>query len=219
MKKINKKLNMLGNILIIVVVFLCGFNVTYAYFTAKATVEGSLTFYDLNVTFAYTASGSNQSESTGTTEFEVIPNTNSILRGYDFSFKLANGTAITNVGLMPSNTSCDSYARLTVSAIKMVKSGDSYTVDTTDTTDYGQYILLTTTTSVQKSGEFYYLKSVMQAGGYYAMATGATISTDAPADVTSSYLKITIKFEAVQAKKEAVVASFGESAANLLGVN
>ncbi len=218
MKKTNKKLNMLGNILMIVVVFLCGFNVTYAYFTAKATVEGSLTFYDLNVTFAYSASGSNESQSTGSTEFEVIPNTTSILRGHEFSFKLADGTAITNVGLMPSTTSCDSYARLTVSAIKMVKSGDSYTADSSDTTDYGQYILLTTTASVKKSGEFYYLGSVMTAGGYYAMATGATISTDAPADVTSSYIKITIKFEAVQAEKTAVVATFGEEAATLLGL-
>lgn len=209
MKKANKTLNILGHILIVVLVFLCGFNVTYAYFTARATVEGSLQFYDLNVQFAYYYE---QPVATGTTEYEIIPATTNVLRGVPFTFKNADNNEIESVGLQSMSDSCNYYARVKVKAVKMKLSGSTYVQDSEDTADYGSYINLTINSDniLQSSYGWYYFKgAAMEATSYYTLATGATISASAPPEITDGYLKITLSFEAVQANKEAVKSAFG----------
>lgn len=221
MKKTNKKINILGNILMIMLVFLCGFNVSYAYFTARATVEGSLTFYDLKFTFGYMLAGNNQAVSTGETEFWVSPSASNLLRGNEFNFKTQDGTqVIERLGVMPNANNCDSYLRLKVNAFKMEKSGDSYT-ESSDTTNYGEYIDLTITASVTKGADnFYYFASPLSASSdIYVFATGATVSINAPADITDSYLKITIVFEAVQANTASVSELWGSTAVEILGLS
>ncbi len=218
MKKTNKTINIFGKILMLVFVFLCGFNVVYAYFTARATVEGGLTFYEMKYTFGYKTSGNNQATSTGETEFTVNPDTVNLLRGVSFGFKTSDGTqTITSLGIMPNVNNCDGYVRFKVNAYKMEKSGNSYTASS-DTTNYGSYIILTKTSSVVTDTDgYYYIQSVISASAdCYDFATGATISISAPADLTDSYLKITISYEAVQANKTAVTALWGSTAAGLL---
>ncbi len=224
MKKVYKKLNIMGGILLVMLVFLCAFNVTYAYFTARATVEGNLTFYDLNLTFGYRISGNNSTTSTGSTEFQIYPDNDNVLRGVPFGFKLQAGSAISGVYLCSSNTSCNAYVRIKVKAVKMKLSGNSYVADD-DATDYGQYIKLTTPSTVvqntaDSSDHWYYATSALRTGSGNStqMATAATISTDAPADVTNSYLKITLVFEAVQQNTEAVKDTWGASIVTLLGI-
>lgn len=212
----------MGGILLVMLVFLCAFNVTYAYFTARATVEGNLTFYDLNLTFGYQISGTNITTSTGSTEFQIYPDNENVLRGVPFGFKLQAGSAISGVYLCSTKTSCNAYVRIKVKAVKMKLSGSSYVADD-DTTDYGQYIKLTTPSSVlqnsaDSSDHWYYVKDPLRTSNSTPLATAATISTDAPADVTNSYLKITLVFEAVQQNTEAVKDTWGASIVTLLGI-
>lgn len=211
MKKTYKSLNILGYILVAVLVFLCGFNVTYAYFTARATVQGNLQFYDLNVQFAYYAG--EQYIQTGTNEYEIIPATNNILRGVPFGFKTADNEPIDSVGLQAMTDSCPYYARVKVKAVRMILNGATYTQDTTDTTDYGNYVELTINEYISKSstGYYYFKGDALTADSYATLATGAKILATAPAELTSSYLKITLSFEAVQADKEAVKSAFNLS--------
>ena len=222
MKKSYKKINTFGQILMLVLVFLCGLNVTYAYFTARATVEGNLTFYDMNINFYYKKAGSTVSTQTNSTEFEIIPNPNeSVLRGNEFKFMVSEGNTLTQldqVSLGSSSDSCPAYVRVKVVARKMNKLGDDWSYDTTDTTDYGNFIELTYNDEeiekkkVQESTHevyYYFCKNVLETGGTQALATGATISTSAPVDITNCNLKITIVFEAVQANYYAAVEAFG----------
>lgn len=214
MKKANKTLNILGHILIVVLVFLCGFNVTYAYFTARATVEGSLQFYDLNVQFAYRKpSTAYEANLTGSNEYEIFPTTVNILRGVPFTFQTTatGGEAVTDVGLRAlDDSSCNYFARVKVKAVKMKLSGSTYVQDSEDTADYGSYIELTTTDcNVSKFAGYYYSTGQFEWNSYCIVATGATISASAPPEITDGYLKITLSFEAVQANKEAVKSAFG----------
>ncbi len=225
MKKVNKKLNIFGYALVIVLVFLCGINVSYAYFTARATVQGSLDFYDLNIQFAYHLGTGYDETPTGETEYEIIPNSASILRGVEFGFKTSSNQSIDSVGLFAMSNSCDCYARVKIKAVKMIASGSTYVEDSADTTDYGEYIILTI---AQHSGVefnstdgYYYFKNVISAGMYgvyQKIATGAKISTSAPPDITNGYLKISLLFEAVQADKQAVISTFGNAAATFMGL-
>lgn len=220
MKKSYKSLNILGYVLIVVLVFLCGFNVTYAYFTARATVQGNLQFYDLNVQFAYRKpSTAYEANLTGSNEYEIFPATVNILRGVSFTFQTAatNGEAVTDVGLRAlDNSSCNYFARVKVKAVKMKLSGSTYVQDSEDTADYGSYIELTTTDcDVSKFAGYYYTTGQFEWNSYCIVATGATISTSAPVDLTNGYLKITLSFEAVQANKEAVKSVFGLTDANI----
>lgn len=193
----------------IVFVFLCGFNVALAYFTAQASVSGDLSFYDLNVTFAYREQGSNLQNSTGTSVYTLTPTSSSILRGVEFGFKTTSGTQIKDIGLLSSGASCRSCARIKVTAVKQQQaSNGAYTADA-DTTDYGEYIKLSTSLLEKEEDGYYYLYEVMSAGSYYSLITGATLSIDAPIELTDSYLKITISFEAVQATYDAVAEKFG----------
>lgn len=212
MKRTYKSLNILGYVLIVVLVFLCGFNVTYAYFTARATVQGNLQFYDLNVQFAYYYE---QPIATGTTEYEIIPATTNVLRGVPFTFKTAENQAIESVGLQAMSDSCPYYARVKVKAVKMKLNGATYTQD--GDTDFGEYIILNVDeTYIASMANYYYFKGdALTAGSYATLATGATISTSAPVDLTNGYLKITLSFEAVQANKEAAKSVFGLTDANL----
>ena len=218
MKIVHKKLNIIGAILMVMVVFLCAFNVTYAYFTARATVEGNLTFYDLNLTFGYVQSNSNQAVSTGQTAFTINPNADNVLRGQAFGFQLTDGTALKNVSIMSNAKSCNAYVRVKVVAVKMK---DATTADD-DTTDYGKYITLTTpstvaTNTTDSTDYWYYVRGQVRTSGTIEIATAATISIDAPADVTNGYLKITLVFDAVQATTAAVTELWGSTAATLVG--
>lgn len=220
MKRSYKSLNILGYVLIVVLVFLCGFNVTYAYFTARATVQGNLQFYDLNVQFAYRKpSTAYEANLTGSNEYEIFPATVNILRGVPFTFQTAatNGEAVTDVGLRAlDDSSCNYFARVKVKAVKMKLSGSTYVQDSEDTADYGSYIELTTTDcNVSKFAGYYYTTGQFEWNSYCIVATGATISTSAPVDLTDGYLKITLSFEAVQANKEAAKSVFGLTDANL----
>lgn len=209
----------------VMLVFLCAFNVTYAYFTARATVEGNLTFYDLNLTFGYRKTGDNATTSTGSTEFQIYPNGSNILRGVPFGFTLQSGENITGVYMCSSNTSCNAYVRVKVKAVKMKLSGNNYVADE-DTTDYGHYIKLTVSTGVVQNtldsdDNWYYAQSALRTGSGNStqIATAATISTDAPADVTNSYLKITLVFEAVQQNTTAVKETWGTNVATILNLS
>ena len=229
MKKVNKKLNIFGYALVIVLVFLCGINVSYAYFTARATVQGSLDFYDLNIQFAYTNvdDGMLNPISTGETEYEIIPNSAGIFRGVEFGFKTSSNQGIQTIGLMSMDNSCNWYARVKIKAVKTLASGSTYVEDSTDTTDYGEFIILNTAINTDvkfnSADNYYYFMSEVNAeeqGGfsYQPLATAAKISTSAPPDITNGYLKISLLFEAVQADKQAVISTFGNAAATFMGL-
>ena len=217
MKKSYKKINTFGQILMLVLVFLCGINVTYAYFTARATVEGNLTFYDLNINFYYKKTGLSALTQTNSTEFEIIPQNESVLRGKEFKFMVNEGGTLTQldqVSLGSSTDSCPAYIRVRVVARKMIKFGDDWTYDTSDQVDYGEYINLTyNEDAIEKKkvqeNYYYYFKEELETGGARTVATGATVSTSAPVELTNCNLKLTIIFEAVQANYDAAVATFG----------
>lgn len=218
MKKTYKKINTLGQILMLVLVFLCGINVTYAYFTARATVEGNLTFYDLNIKFYYKKPNISRPVEISDTEFEIISNQN-ILRGKEFKFMVnENGTLveIEDIRLGSSSESCPALVRAKVIARKVNKFGNDWVYDE-DSTDYGNFIELTYPTSAEgrviketkQNTNYYFYESAIDTGEKAMLASGATVSTSAPVDITNCNLKITIVFEAVQANYQAAVATFG----------
>lgn len=220
MKKSYKKINTLGQILMLVLVFLCGINVTYAYFTAQAKAEGELTFYNLNINFYYKKTGASDSTQTNKTEFEIIPNSNEgVLRGKEFKFKVDEGGTLVDldqISLGSSTDSCPAFIRVKVIARKVNPLGENdWSYDTTDQTDYGNYIDLTYSTAnitkvTKQNTNYYFFKNKITTNEILSLATGATISTSAPVELTKCNLKITIVFEAVQANYDAAVATFGE---------
>lgn len=218
MKKSYKKINTLGQILMLVLVFLCGINVTYAYFTAQAKAEGNLTFYNLDINFYYKKNGVTDLTQTNKTEFEIIPNSNEeVLRGKEFKFAVNEGGTLVDldqISLASSTDSCPAFVRVRAVARKMTKLGDDWTYDTEDQTDYGNYIDLTYSTAnitkeTKQNTNYYFFKNKMIPDDILSLATGATISTSAPVELTNCNLKITIVFEAVQANYAAAVATFG----------
>lgn len=210
MKLKSKKISIIGIIVIIALVFLCTFNITYAYFTSVANIEGNLNFGSLDVRFAYYSGGVTTLES-GETTMSVIPASNSsISRGSTFTFQTPEGQAITYLGFN-SNSSCTSYVALKVNAYKLVDGvADA-------TTNYGEYftlnsannrIVLGNGTGSQRDDVYYYTTAIT-ANGFVEFAESMTLSNDAPVDLLNSSIEITITFKAVQQPNEAFKYAFG----------
>ena len=210
MKLKDKKISIIGVIVIIALVFLCTFNITYAYFTSVANIEGNLNFGSLDVRFAY-YDGNVTAFEDGVTTMTIFPASNSsISRGSTFTFQTQEGKPITYLGFN-STSSCTSYVALKVNAYKLIN-GEADTA-----TNYGKYftlnsvnnrIVLGNGTGSQRDDVYYY-KTELTSNGFMEFAESMTLSNDAPIELLNSSLEITITFKAVQQPNEAFKYAFG----------
>lgn len=210
MKLKNKKINIIGFAVIIALVFLCTFNVTYSYFTSIANIEGNLNFGSLDVRFAYYSGGVVTLES-GETTMNVIPASDaSISRGSTFTFQTPEGDAISYLGFS-SNSSCSSYVALKINAYKLIDGVADTTIN------YGEYftfnsmnnrVVLGDGTGSERSDTYYY-RTALIANGFMEFAESMTLSNDAPVDMLNSSIQITITFKAVQQPNQAYLYEFG----------
>lgn len=211
MKQKSKKINIIGGVILIALVFLCTFNVTYAYFTSVANIEGNLNFGSLDVRFAYYSNGTTTTLANGETTMNILPSFDaSISRGSTFNFQTASGDAITYLGFQ-SNSSCTSYIALKVNAYIM----NSDAIDSS--TNYGEYFLLNSSNnrivlgsgSGSQRADVYYFRSALTANGFVDFANSMTLSENAPVELLNSTVHITITFKAVQQPNSAYLYEFG----------
>ncbi len=207
MKHTSKNTNIITYIVILTLIVLCAFNITYSYFTSTATKKGDLTFANLDVKFSYTV-GANSPIVIDTEEYEVIPSS-SIRRGVKFGFLTTDGQTISSLNFNTSRDSCDCYIRFKVDAFK--------TDD--NTTNYGRYFELSVNSSfVSKKtivGEtetnvIYYMNDAISAGLNYSFATGMTLLANAPVEMLNSEFRVVITYKAVQSANEAYKSEFND---------
>ncbi len=215
MKSTSKQIKLLGLMIILILSFLFAFNVTYAYFSASHRVTGNIYFADLNVRFAYSASGSITVLDEGETTLSIRPATNApISRGSSFNLALADGTAITYLAFNSSPDSCASYIRYRIDAY-VVENGVEDT-----SVNYGQYFEFSGTgsnidterevkTVAGVTNAIYFIQTTVNSGTR-TFASSITLLDTAPIDILNSQIKLTITFEAVQAANQAYLSVFND---------
>ena len=60
MKKAGKNSTIVTTLILLLLAFLCVFNVTHSYFSATAKIDGTLNFPDMNVCFIYYFDGDDE---------------------------------------------------------------------------------------------------------------------------------------------------------------
>ncbi len=209
-KRQKREFKIAGLCVIFTLLFLCIFNVTYAYFTAVATVTGSQTFYNMNVKFGYTAGASYEISDT---TFTVTPSESVISRGDEFGIKY-NNTEITNLYFWVAPYSCDSYVRFMLDAYKVDSSGTQ-----TSSVNYGQYFEIihssnSFTRKVVTNGDttnaVYYMNDAVTTTVTSYFCEKIKLLDTAPVDVLDGRIKLTITFSAVQKSNKAYEAVFND---------
>lgn len=213
MKAEKKTAKIIGYVIILALVFLCAFNITYSYFTATDQATGTLRFGNLNVRFAY-GYGSGSVEVVDSDTLTVFPNASSVNIGDSFTLLLENGTDVSYLAFNSSSDSTSSYIRFRINAYKQ----NDGVLDLS--TNYGQYfdfagrnssdIMRSVRTNGGETNAIYYVRSALATNSTMVFATGITLLSNAPISILNSELKITISFEAVQQANEAFRSVFND---------
>lgn len=230
MKQNNKQLRITYVIMFLVFALMCISNVTYSYFTATSSAEGSLNFENINVEFQYVLNGESTKIEKNDT-LEVAPIEGTIDRGVPFTFAIEDsGTYKAIDGLIIKNSGCEVYVRFWV---------DAYLKSDTEHTgiNYGKYFFFessigyTNEDGVDKSGNkisnCYYVTSKMDTSYFAMCGIGNTLTlsdiykydyesgeeelvAEIPMDIFGEELEIFISFEAVQAANKAFESVFND---------
>jgi len=127
MKKITKEIKIVTTLVILMLVFLCSFNIVYSYFTSVVFTDANIDFYALNVNMFY-------SEDSQT----VIENQTQLYLSGPLSRNLAislkstptSKTNIESIGIKSTEDSCDAYVRLYLEVYKVKQIGEAvYYID------------------------------------------------------------------------------------------
>ena len=187
-------------------------NVTYAYFSANKIIQSDGAKMG-NVSIRWSNGSSWYSSSTASTvNISAVTEGGAAItdlsRGTTFYMK-ESGTILKNLGLYSSNSTV--YARFWV---------DAYI--TNSTTNYGQYFKLNlknqdlvtivsktgTENGVEQTNNIYFV--TYSFSGNVSLIGSMKIVEDAPMDLLSQEISISISVEAVQANKDAVQALWGD---------
>lgn len=225
-KRKRKEFKIIGLCVILALLFLCAFNVTYSYFTAISSITGQMNFYDLNVKFGR-ARGSTEFTTIEGATLVVAPNkiisdssaASIIARGDTFSLKTLVNNAYVDVDYLyfrVEPNSCDSYVRFMLDAYKL--NADGTTVDTS--VNYGQYFLINNSTSAfttklitnsNVTNTVYYMTNALIAGAnIYRFCDSITLLDSAPVDILDGKILLTISFKAVQKANKAYQSVFND---------
>ena len=202
--------------IIIVLLFLFAFNITYAYFTATGSINGSLNFSNLDVKFGYRRNNTVY-ETIDTQTLVVAPNTTMVSRGDNFT--LLYGTYnIDYLYFTASSDSCDYYVRFMLNAYKI--NADN-SID--ESVNYGRYFEIkcannvftlvrdkTNTVDTTQINNVYYMTSTLTNGQYYRFCDSITLLDSAPTDILDTNIQLQITFKAVQQPNEAFKSVFDD---------
>lgn len=213
-KRQRKEFHIIGLCVIIVLLFLCVFNVTYSYFTAQASVNGTQSFYNLNIKFGYNDGSYN--DVSGNT-LVVTADKNTISRDEAFGLKVGDA-AVRYLYFSVANGSCNSYVRYMLDAYKVDDLGNPIS-----TVNYGQYFNIIPDSSAASNTisnrQIVTNNGVTNAVYYMYNALTSNINRfcdkiklldSAPVDMLDGNLKLTITFVAVQRDNEAFQSVFND---------
>lgn len=214
MKIKNKEIKIVGLLVVLALIFLFTFNVTYSYFTASHQVTGDITFSNLNVRFAYTIVSSPASPivvNDATLSVRPSDSSGTIARGTTFELALEDGTDLEYLAFNASSDSCSSYIRFRINAYKVVEGNLDNTIN------FGQYFEIEGngfTSSLQTvdgvTNTIYYMNNTISADQNLIFATGITLLENAPVELLNSQVRLYIEFEAVQSANQAYLAVFND---------
>ena len=213
MKQISKATKIIGVSIGLVLLFLCAFNITYSYFTARAVIDGQINFgsLDVKVTYLTTDNVIYQYPEGETTVTINVLGGQTISRGSEFKMASLDGKEIRYLAFSGSGT--NSYVRFWVNAYK--RSGESFD----KSTNYGRYFTPVVSSNVFTSSlktvgsvtnNVYYITNAIGTAGVMGFAESMKFSADAPLELMDADVQIIITFEAVQASNKAYLSVFGD---------
>lgn len=212
MKKISKTTDIVTLALIIMLVFLCMANITYAYFSATKSVTGQTQFANFGVNFRYRNSSS-QYITVAENELDLYPVDDVIAVGSAIDLRLEDGNAISLIGLELATGSADAYVRFWIDAFE-------YVDNVQQSINYGKYFqfvdlnLTYFSTSLKTIGSnqnnIYYYKNSITSGSGINIASQIMMSEDVPTEIFGKSIKISIGFDAVQSANQAYLSVFDD---------
>lgn len=116
MKKITKEIKIVTTLVILMLVFLCSFNIVYSYFTSVVFTDANIDFYALNVNMFY----SEDSQTVIENQTQLYPS-GPLSRNLAISLKSTptSKTNIESIGIKSTEDSCDAYVRLYLEVYKV----------------------------------------------------------------------------------------------------
>ena len=235
MKKVSKNAKLITTLALLVLAFFCSFNLTYAYFTASATLPGTLNFSDVDVRFVVldTVDGkdtylpTNQDSYTQDSLYTIslYPTEDTIPKGTPFTFSYSNvegASPIKQLAIQNMDNSTSVYVRFWIDAY--IKDGETLKTDI----NYGKYITLPINDEFYTRGEgayagsnagelatwcYYLINPIIEGGDEDTVNLGNTLTIDEniPDDVLGNQLQITISLQAVQEANDAYLSAFNDA--------
>lgn len=219
MRKISKESKLYPILVIVALIFLLSINVAYAYFTSRSYVVGDTNFATLDVNWQYEGTAGTETITNGIT---INPIISSINRGETVKFKIGE-QSINRLGFKLAEGSTGAYIRFWV---------DAYVVNGTNgdgslnlsTMNYGNYFQLrisdvdypTFTENTYTSNEVTYTNRIYYSAGEVNTnidlwcIDSIKLLEDAPIDLLSKEVSLSISFEAVQSSNEAFKSVFND---------
>lgn len=131
MKSTNKKTNILMVVIAMAIVFLCTINVSFSFFSARAEAEDDISFYDLNVSFAYWETEDKYYSVGKASTTQMVLESRLSRNSYtEIKKSVGDASGIDSIGFITSSNSCNSYIRfwIEVYVVENIK-GDIYFID------------------------------------------------------------------------------------------
>ena len=201
MKAKNKKTNIVGIIIALMMVFLCAINVTYAYFTTQHSVQSTGNFPYMSVMWYIDKT----QQLTEETTISITPSIDKINRGDSFTFENTGAVSIYVTGV-------SAYVRFWVDAY-VVTDVSQGTIDTSQ--NFGKYFELDIDANevarYQKASNNIYYMIQPISNSAQQVASSITFALNSPDILMTKTLQISISFDAVQAQNKAYKKVFDDS--------
>ena len=132
MKRLSKQTKIVTMLVILTMIFLCAFNITYSYFTAAANLKGETNFKNLKLVFAYWSNESTRTAVPSGNSVQLITTASLIRESVSKLKTSADDTSyLYSLGLISDYSSCSAYVRFWVEAYIVEEiDGNVYFVDT-----------------------------------------------------------------------------------------
>ena len=211
-KNTSKQIKLLGLLVILTLIFLFAFNVTYAYFTASKRVTGNIQFSNLDIRFAYRSNNVDTIVNTDTLTIYPSESTGVISRGGTIYLATESGADIQYLAFSSTSDSTPSYIRYRINAYKVINE----TID--DSVNYGQYfefqggnfVTRRILTVGNETNAIYYIEEEVAGNVRRVFASSIKLLETAPVALLNSQINLSITFEAVQSENQAYLSVFND---------
>lgn len=212
MKNTSKQIKLLGLLVILTLIFLFAFNVTYAYFTASKRVTGNIQFSNLDIRFAYRSNNVDTIVDTDTLKIYPSDSTGVISRGGTIYLATESGADIQYLAFSSTSDSTPSYIRYRINAYKVINE----TID--ESVNYGQYfefqggnfVTRRVLTVGNETNAIYYIEEEVAGNVRRVFASSIKLLETAPVALLNSRINLSITFEAVQSENQAYLSVFND---------